>query len=280
MGEMQNAMGMGLEVIPLPSLSAAESVLRQGDLVWLETPRNPACDIYDIAEYSRIAHSKGARVCVDSTFAPPPVQRPLACGADISMHSTTKGLAGHSDAIGGALVVSDVELHAKLERQRIALGAVPGSLETWLLLRSLRTLHVRVEKQCDSTAAIAKWLHASIEEIAHPLHGLVYKVHHASLPSDPGHVIAKKQMGEGLFGSVFAILLQTETAAKALPAALRLFKDATSLGGVESLIEWRRKYDDAVDARLLRISVGLENEADLRADLTRAIREVSSLSKL
>jgi len=271
-----SAMGAGLEVIPLPPLASAEGVLRKGDLVWLETPRNPACDIYDIAEWSRIAHAMGARVCVDSTFAPPPVQRPLASGADISMHATTKGLAGHSDAMGGALIVADQDLYTKMERQRIALGNTPGSLETWLLMRSLRTLHVRLEKQCASAEAVAKWLHASIADKSHPMHGLVYKVHHPSLPSDAGHAIAKKQMAKGLFGSVFALLLSSEEAAKKLPAALRLFKDATSLGGVESLIEWRRKYDDAVDARLLRISVGLENEADLRADLGQAIRAVST----
>ena len=116
-------------------------------------------------------------------------------------------------------------------------------------------------------------------KIISDLHGLVYRVHHPSLPSDPGHEIAKRQMGKGLYGSALAVLLASEAAAKALPASLRLFKDATSLGGVESLIEWRRKYDDKVDARLLRISIGLEHEADLCADLARAIPAVSGATQ-
>jgi cystathionine gamma-synthase len=279
--EMKSAMGSGLEVMPLPNLSNGEGPdqtgLRSADLIWLETPRNPACDIYDIEAYVRAAKAVGARVCVDSTFAPPPVQRPLGLGADITMHSTTKGLAGHSDAMGGALLVADQDLFLKLKRQRTVIGSTPGSLEVWLLLRSLRSLHVRVERACANASGVARYLHESIEDTNHPLHGLVHCVCHPSLPSDPGHEIARRQMGEGLFGTALAVLLSSETAAKALPANLRLFKNATSLGGVESLVEWRRKYDDKVDARLLRFSIGLEHEADLCADLTRAIQLVSSV---
>lgn len=278
LNEMRTALGPGMEVVPLPSAAEAAKpgVLKPGQVVWLETPRNPACDIYDVAAYVRAAHAASAHVVVDSTFAPPPTQVPLALGADICMHSSTKYLAGHSDALGGVLFVGDSQLHTRLLNQRTAFGAVPGSMETWLLLRSLRTLHLRVEKQCATAAGVAAWLHEATHSPEHPLHGLVHDVRHPSLPSHPGHEIAKRQMAPGLFGGTFALLLRDEAAARALPAQLRLFKDATSLGGVESLIEWRRKYDDDVDARLLRVSVGLEHQTDLIADLESAIQAVSA----
>ena len=142
-------------------------------------------------------------------------------------------------------------------------------------MRSLRTLHLRVERQSSTAAAIAQWLHQAVEGgTDHPLAGLVHSVAHPSLPSDPSHGIAKLQMPGG-FGGCFALELSTETAARALPDALTLFRDATSLGGVESLIEWRRKYDDAISPLLLRCSVGLEDPEDLKRDLQRAILEVS-----
>ena len=192
----------------------------------------------DIAAYVAAAREVGGvRVVVDGTFAPAPLQRPLTLGADVVMHSTTKYLAGHSDALGGALCVGDAELAAALRDDRAALGSQPGAMETWLLLRSLRTLHLRVARQSATAAALAEWLHrAASGEAGHPLSGVVAAVAHPSLPSDPSHAVAAKQMDGG--GGCFALELSTEEAAKALPAELALFRDATSLGGVESLIEW------------------------------------------
>jgi cystathionine gamma-synthase len=152
---------------------------------------------------------------------------------------------------------------------------VPGSLEPWLLLRSLRTLHLRVRQQCETAAQLAAWLQrAATGEAGHPLRGLIASVSHPSLPCHPGHDVATRQMSGG-YGGCFAMELASEAVARALPAELALFRDATSLGGVESLIEWRRKYDTAVSPLLLRVSVGLEEMEHLRADLQRAILKVS-----
>ena len=276
--------------VPLPSadelLAQAEAPsgslapLGKGDVLWIETPKNPTCDVADISAYVAAAQALGGvRVVVDGTFAPPPLQRPLDLGADVVMHSTTKALCGHSDAIGGALCVADAEMAAALRADRTALGSTPGNLEAWLLTRSLRTLHLRVQRQSTTATALAAWLQRAVDgEAGHPLAGYVASVRHPSLPADPSHAIAARQMSGG-FGGCFAIELTSEPAARALPAALGLFRDATSLGGVESLIEWRRKYDDAISPTLLRLSVGLEEEEDLREDLRRAILHVSEFSR-
>jgi cystathionine gamma-synthase len=248
-----------------------------GDLVWLETPKNPTCEVADISAYVAAAAKLDAgdpdraRVVVDGTFAPPPVQRPLLLGADCVMHSATKYLAGHSDALCGALCVADEEVKAQLITDRVALGSTPGSLEVWLLLRSLRTLHVRVERQARSAGILTSWLHDAVHNNDHPLHGYIRAVWHPSLPSDPGHEIAKRQMAPGMYGGCFALELATEAAAKGLHTQLSLFRNATSLGGVESLIEWRRQYDDQISPYLLRVSVGLEDPGDLKEDLRRGI---------
>jgi len=269
--------GASCNPIPLPTPEDAAAVLREGDVVWLETPRNPDCHVADVAAYADAARELGGVwVVVDSTFAPPPLQRALTLGADIVMHSTTKYLAGHSDAIGGALCVRDAALASELRADRSAVGSTPGALEVWLLMRSLRTLHLRVERQSATAAELAHWLDRAVRrEAGHPLAGLVHSVAHPSLPSDPSHGVARRQMSGG-YGGCFALELASEQAARSLPAALRLFRDATSLGGVESLIEWRRKYDDAISPRLLRVSVGLEEAAHLQEDLQRAILQVSA----
>ena len=279
LSQLQRISGGALcETIPLPSPSGVgASPLRAGDVLWLETPRNPDCNVSDIAAYVEAAKAVGGlRVVVDGTFAPPPLQRPLSLGADMVMHSTTKALSGHSDALGGALCVRDASLAGELRTDRTALGSTPGAMEVWLLQRSLRTLHVRVQRQSATASALAAWLHAATDgsQPSHPLNGHVLSVRHPSLPSDPSHVVAAAQM-QGGYGGVLAIELTSEAAARALPAALSLFRDATSLGGVESLIEWRRKYDDAVSPRLLRLSVGMEEVEHLQADLQRAITQVS-----
>ncbi len=232
--------------------------MQEGDVVWLETPKNPTCEIQDIAAWSRQAHAAGAKVAVDSTFATPVLQQPLALGADVVMHSTTKFIGGHSDLLGGVLVVRSEEQAAVLRAERTVLGSVPGALETWLLLRSLRTLPLRVRRQSDSATELARWLD-----------GRVPKVWHPSLPSHPGHALAAEQMRAP--GGILSIELQDEATARAFPAGLHLFANATSLGGVESLIEWRYGHDKNAPPALLRLSIGLEAPADLIADLERAL---------
>ncbi|KAL1498742.1 hypothetical protein AB1Y20_014052 [Prymnesium parvum] len=262
--------GERFEAVPLPPPHGVGDALCEGDVIWLETPRNPDCHVSDIAAYAHAARTASALLVVDGTFAPPPLQRPLSLGAHAVMHSTTKSLSGHSDAVGGALCVQDASLAATLRHERAALGSSPGALEPWLLLRSLRTLHLRVARQSDSAAAVAAYLHAASHDASHPLYGKVGSVRHPSLPSDVGHAIATRQMVGG-YGGCLAVELCSEAMARALPARLVYFRDATSLGGVESLIEWRRKYDDQVSPCLLRISVGLEDPHDLIEDLRRAI---------
>jgi cystathionine beta-lyase/cystathionine gamma-synthase len=240
-----------LDIIELPTVEDAEALLQPTDLVWLETPRNPMCEVYDIAGYANLSCKPA--VVVDGTFAPPPMQRALALGATAVMHSTTKcecatppschpasvppgqsvmkqrhclavvcpDLSGHSDAVGGALCVDDDELAERLRAQRTAIGGVPGSLEVWLLLRSLRTLPLRLERHNTSAILIAAWLQQSIKDSDHPLHGLVERVWHPSLPDHPGHDVAVRQMAPQHFGGVLSVELRSEAAAKALPQAVR-----------------------------------------------------------
>lgn len=242
----------GVEAIPL------ESEIGEGDLIWLETPKNPTCEIEDIAQAARRAHAAGARLAVDSTFATPVLQNPLALGADMVMHSSTKFLAGHSDAMGGVLVVADQEQAATLRDERTVSGAIPGALECWLTLRSLRSLGVRIAQQCENATLLAQWLDGRVARVWHP-----------SLPSHPGFEIGQKQMRGP--GAVMSIELETMEAAQKFPARLRLIRSATSLGGVESLIEWRHKVDPLTSPTLLRLSIGLEDADDLIDDLKQGL---------
>jgi len=241
---------------------ALDAAVGPGDLVWLETPKNPTCEVEDVAAHAARAHAAGARLLVDGTFATPVLQLPLALGADVVLHSVTKFLSGHSDALGGVLVAREPSLAEALRAARTVTGAVPGALETWLALRGVRTLALRVERQSATAARLAAWLEPRVARVWHP-----------SLPSHPGHDVARRQMRAG--GPVLAIELGTEARARALPGALRLFRDATSLGGVESLVEWRRKHDAEAPPGLLRLSVGLEDPADLEADLERGLAAVA-----
>jgi cystathionine gamma-synthase len=245
---------LGVETVPL------EADLGAGDLIWLETPKNPTCDVADIAAHAARARAAGASLAVDSTFATPILQQPLALGAQFVMHSSTKFLSGHSDALGGVLAVADGERATRLRNERSIQGAVLGTLETWLTLRSLRTLDLRVKRQSATATEVAAWLT-----------GKVAKVWHPSLPDHPGHRISREQMRGP--GGVLAIELATEAQARALPARLRLFRDATSLGGVESLIEWRRRHDAHAPPALLRLSVGLEDPGDLIVDLQEGLAD-------
>jgi cystathionine gamma-synthase len=237
---------------------ALDAPLGDGDVVWLETPKNPTCELQDVAAHAARAHAAGARVVVDGTFATPVLQQPLLLGADLVYHSMTKLLSGHSDALGGVLVARDPALAEGLRQARTISGAVPGALETWLVLRGVRTLSLRVRRASDTATRLAAWLAPRVPKVWHP-----------SLPDHPGHALALRQMRGP--GPILAFELASEEAARALPGRLRVFRDATSLGGVESLVEWRRKHDPAAAPGLLRISVGLEDPEDLVEDLEQAL---------
>ncbi|HET6439150.1 MAG TPA: PLP-dependent transferase [Anaeromyxobacter sp.] len=242
-----------IEAIPL------EASLATGDLVWLETPRNPTAEVLDVEEHAARAHRAGAALVVDSTFATPVLLRPLELGAELTMHSASKFLSGHSDALAGALVARDPAVAEQLLRARTVAGGVPGALETWLVLRGMRTLPLRVRRQSETAGRLAAWLAGKVERVWHP-----------SLPGHPGYEIARRQMRGP--GAVLSFELAGEEAARALPKRLRLIREATSLGGVETLIDWRRRHDPWAPPGLLRLSVGLEEFEDLAADLEQALR--------
>ncbi len=240
-----------------------ETPLERDDLVWLETPKNPTCTLQDVAAAAARARTAGAVVVVDSTFATPVLQRPLDLGADLVMHSASKFLSGHSDALGGVLVARDPAVAAGLREARTIAGTVPGALETWLVLRGVRTLGIRVRRQTESATRIAAWLEGRVPRVWHP-----------SLASHPSHALSLRQMRGP--GPILSLELDSEAAARKLPGSLELFRDATSLGGVESLVEWRRKHDAEAPPTLLRVSVGLEDPEDLIADLARGLARVAA----
>ncbi|PGH00694.1 hypothetical protein GX51_05680 [Blastomyces parvus] len=257
----------------------AES-LEAGDVILLETPVNPLGTAFSIEEYAKKAHGRGAYLIVDSTFAPPGLQDPFLWGADIVMHSGTKYLGGHSDLLCGVLATKNAEWVKRLFEDRAAVGNVLGNLEGWLGVRSLRTLEVRVQRASQSCAELVSWLRGALDEQNTLATGsdeeksvrtVLVKIYHASLQADEPWL--KRQMPNG-FGPVFSIVLRSEDFARKLPSKLKLFHHATSLGGVESLIEWRAMSDPKVDRRLLRISVGLENWVDLRNDLLQAFKSI------
>ena len=235
-------------------------------LLWIETPANPLWSITDIAGAAEIADKAGALLAVDSTAATPVLTRPLALGADIVMHSATKYLNGHSDVIAGSLTTArEDEFWQRLVAARSGGGAILGSLEAYLLLRGMRTLYVRVERACRSAARIAEHFAG---------HRKVLGVLYPGLPDHPGHAVAARQM-EGGFGGMLSIRVKGgEAAAIAAAARVELWKRATSLGGVESLVEHRASVEGAgspVPPDLLRLSVGIEDPEDLLADLEQAL---------
>lgn len=251
-----------------------EAALRpETRLVWIETPTNPMLKIVDIEKIAAIAKKRGVLVGCDNTFASPYCQRPLDLGADIVMHSATKYLAGHSDVIGGVLVVNDKELGERLQFLQNSVGAIQGPFDSYLALRGLKTLAVRLERHCASAAALAEWLET---------HSAIARVTYPGLKSHPGHEVAKRQMDA--FGGMLTIYLKGGLdAAKAMLERVELFTLAESLGGVESLIEHpgvmthasippARRKELGVDDRLVRLSVGIEHVDDLKADLVQALR--------
>ena len=242
-------------------------VLGRTKLVWLETPANPLWSITDIEAAAGVAHAAGARVAVDSTVATPVFTRPLALGADLVMHSATKYLNGHSDVVAGALVTkADDELWRKLKSLRVQLGGIPGGFDCYLLTRGMRTLFPRVRLAAANALELARRLstHVNVVQVLYP-----------GLEQFPGHDIAARQM-EGGFGAMLSLRVAGgEDAAIAAAGRLRVWKRATSLGGVESLVEHRATVEGAdtpCPRDLLRLSVGIENVEDLYADLVQALR--------
>jgi len=260
-------------------LDCPATALQKGDLILLETPVNPQGTAFDIASYAEKAHSRGAFLIVDSTFAPPGLQEPFDFGADIIMHSGTKYFGGHSDLLSGVLATKNDTWAAQLKQDRLFIGSVMGNMESWLGVRSLRTLEIRVQRQSSNATNLVSWLDSCLRaETPAPdsdeaaVQAVLGNVVHASLQE--GGDWLKRQMPNG-FGPVFAINMKEERFARNLPALLHFFQHATSLGGVETLIEWRTMSDATVDRRLLRISVGLENWEDLKGDLVGAFRELA-----
>lgn len=240
-------------------------------LVWIETPANPLWGLTDIAAAAEIAHAAGARLAVDSTAASPVLTRPLALGADLVLHSATKILNGHSDVVAGALATAEPDAFwQRITAIRAGWGAILGPFEAYLLMRALRTLFLRVPAQSASAAELAHRL------VAHPL---VDSVLYPGLPGHPGHALAARQMAGG-FGSMLSLRVAGGAgAAIATAAGVRLWKRATSLGGVESLVEHRASVegpDTPCPPDLLRLSTGLEDPDDLFADLDAALRQASA----
>ena len=237
-------------------------------IVWLETPTNPLMNVVDIQAAADAAHEAGAMVVVDNTFASPYLQQPLSLGADVVLHSTTKYLGGHSDLIGGFVATSDPTVAERLYFLQKSLGAVPGPLDCWLVLRGAKTLAVRMRQHCDNAMAIAGFLdrHPRVEKVLYP-----------GLPHHPGHAIASRQMRD--FGGMISFLVESEDEAVALVERTKIWKLAESLGGVESLIEIpalmthmsTAESPFAAPPNLIRLSVGLEAPEDLLADLEVAL---------
>ncbi|MDZ7628361.1 MAG: cystathionine gamma-synthase [Parvularculaceae bacterium] len=242
-------------------------------LVWIETPTNPLLKIVDIDAIAAIARRRGVLVGCDNTFASPYCQRPLDLGADIVMHSATKYISGHSDVVGGVLVVKDKDLGERLQFLQNSVGAIQGPFDSYLALRGLKTLAIRLERHCANALALAEWLEA---------HPAVERVSYPGLKSHPGHAVAKRQMDA--FGGMITIFLKGGLAgARAMLERSELFTLAESLGGVESLIEHpgimthasipaERRKELGVDDALVRLSVGIEDLDDLRRDLDQSLR--------
>jgi cystathionine gamma-synthase len=238
-------------------------------LIWVETPTNPLLSIADIAAIAELGAEHSAKVLVDNTFASPALQQPLSLGADIVLHSTTKYIGGHSDVVGGALITNDEELDTAFAFLQNGAGAVPGPFDAYLTMRGLKTLVLRMQRHSENAAAVAEFLagHASVSAVLYP-----------GLPTHPGHRIAARQM-RGFGGMVSVRMRGGRSAAEALCAGTRVFILAESLGGVESLIEYPGAMTHASTAGsqlevpddLVRLSVGIEDIADLLADLEQAL---------
>ncbi|WP_249667297.1 trans-sulfuration enzyme family protein [Cellulomonas fengjieae] len=268
--DLAERLGVDVALVDIDDTAAVAAALaspRPASMLWVETPTNPMLEVADLPALVEAAHAVGALVGVDNTFATPLVQRPLEHGADVVVHSVTKYLAGHTDVVLGAALADDAALHARLHAYRTLHGSIAGPFEVWLALRGLRTLALRVERAQASAAELARRLstHPGVAEVRHP-----------SLPTDPGHERAARLMTG--FGSIIGLRPHGgPDAADGVVAALQLWVPATSLGGVESMLERRRRFATeslTVPEDLLRLSVGIEDVEDLWRDLDRALRSV------
>jgi len=268
--------GIETTFVDLTDLRQLEGAFRPSTkLVMLETPTNPLLRCCDLQALAAICRKKGVLSMADNTFATPFLQRPLALGCDIVAHSTTKYLGGHSDVVGGALIVNDDELLKKLTHFQNSCGGTPGPMDCFLVLRGTKTLHLRMQRHCENAVAIAKWLEA---------HPKVARVFYPGLPSHPNHATAKKQMTA--FGGMVSVELKaTVEQAKQVCSSFHVFSLAESLGGVESLVDHPASMTHAsipaeerrragLEDGLIRLSVGVEDAADLIADLDQALRAV------
>ena len=263
--------GLIVDFVDASAADALKTAVQPGrtKLIWIESPANPTWAITDIAAAAEIAHRAGARLAIDSTAATPMLTRPIELGADIVMHSATKYLNGHSDVVAGALVAArHDEFWERIAAIRTSNGAILGSFEAWLLLRGMRTLHLRLERCCGTAQAIAEHFvgHRRIAAVLYP-----------GLPDCPGHAVAARQMHGGFGGMLSIRVAGGESAAIAAAARVTVWKRATSLGGVESLIEHRASIEgpgSPAPPDLLRLSVGIEDAADLIGDLEQALAGV------
>ena len=261
--------GLQFDPVDMADLEAVEAAWRDDTrMVWIETPTNPLMSIFDIAALSDIAHARGASVVVDNTFATPYLQQPLALGADVVVHSTTKYIGGHSDVVGGAVVTNDDELAERVGFLQNAIGGVPGPWDVWLTLRGLKTLAIRMRAHCANAHAVVDVLTSSpaVKQVLYP-----------GLRQHPGHQVAAAQMRD--FGGMISFRMADEEAALKACARFRVFTLAESLGGVESLVEHPGKMTHMsvagspleVPADLVRLSVGIEDAEDLVADVEQAL---------
>ena len=267
-------LGISFETVDMTDLASVERALqRPTALVLAETPTNPTLKVLDLAGIAERAHASGALVAVDNTFATPYIQRPLDHGADVVIYSATKYLGGHSDLVAGSLALNDDELNDRLRYLQNAVGAIPGPFDSWLLLRGLKTLSLRMREHSANAARVATWLE---EQPA------VRRVHFPGLSDHPGHDVATRQMaasGEPLYGGMVSFEVEDEIRALQVCESTELFFLGESLGGVESLIEHPGKMTHAslagsgfeVSPGLIRLSVGIEHPDDLIRDLERAL---------
>ncbi|MBP1241191.1 cystathionine gamma-synthase [Frigoribacterium sp. PvP120] len=268
--------GVTLETAEMTDLDAVRAAVRPGEtaVLWVETPSNPLMKISDIAALAEIGHAAGALVVVDNTFASPYLQQPLALGADVVVHSTTKYIGGHSDVVGGALVVKDDALAEAIGFIQFGAGAVSAPMEAWLTVRGIKTLGVRVDRHSSNGLALARALEA---------HPAIDRVYYPGLESHPGHELAARQM-KAFGGMISVSLAQGPAAARRFAESTELFQLAESLGGVESLIGYPTEMTHAsvrgteleVPDTVVRLSVGIEDVADLLADVEQALDRSAS----
>ena len=265
--EIMGPWGLQMSQVDMENLDAIKAAIQPNTkLIWVETPANPLLGISDIQAISSLAHSQGIKVAVDNTIATPILQNPISFGADIVMHATTKYIGGHSDILGGAIIMREENnWSARIKRVQILMGATQNPLDCYQLARGLKTLPLRMREHSASALTLAQKLEKHI---------YIEKVHYPGLISHPQHELAKRQMPNGFSGMISIQIKGDEANARRVASALTLFQQATSLGGVESLVEHRRSIegpDSKTPGNLLRLSIGLEHIDDLWEDLNSCL---------